>query len=59
MNTKDIDFAKVSIPADEFDALMRRALDAPVPAPEVKKDPAQPQKSETRTQRSTKRSSSQ
>ncbi len=31
MNTKDVDFTKVSIPADEFDAMMRRALDAPAP----------------------------
>lgn len=32
MSKKDIDFNEVSLPADEFDAMMRRALDAPPPA---------------------------
>ncbi len=32
MTSKDIDFTKVSLPADDFDAIMRRALDAPPPA---------------------------
>lgn len=38
---KDIDFTKVSLPADEFDAMMRRALDAPPPPAE---EPAKPAK---------------
>jgi hypothetical protein len=37
MSKKDIDFTKVSMPADEFDEMMRRALDAPPPSEETAK----------------------
>lgn len=34
MSKKDIDFTKISMPADEFDAMMRQALDAAPPVEE-------------------------
>lgn len=31
MSNKDIDFSKVSLPADDFDTMMRQALGTPPP----------------------------
>ena len=38
MTRKDIDFTKVSLPADEFDSMMRGALNAPAPPDHTEKE---------------------
>ena len=52
MSNKDVDFTKVSIPADEFDAMMRRALDSKAPEDGVSVKPkAEKPKSSVKTNR--------
>lgn len=44
MNKERVDLTKLNMPADEFDAMMRRALDAPPPPDEQDKVGKKPTK---------------